>query len=125
MEESKDEFEVYGQYVASELKNVKNQRTVLQAKYYVNNILLQARMGNFNNNCFSGYHGYGWQEFGGGYRTTSSTSTYADASTPTHTPEPQTGVHTAIGDKLHFSNIEEIVNQLEDDTQKNKFDLDI
>lgn len=60
MEEPKDEFEIYGQYVASELKNVKNQRTLLQAKYYINNILLQARMGNFDSNYFGGYQGYGW-----------------------------------------------------------------
>ncbi|XP_048481508.1 uncharacterized protein LOC125489531 [Plutella xylostella] len=117
MKEPKDEFEIYGQYVASELKNVKNQRTLLQAKYYINNILLQARMGNFDSNYFGGYQGYGdgWLGYGDGYRTTSSTSTYADASTPTQTPEPQ--VHTATGDELRFSNLDEIVSQLEDGTQ--------
>lgn len=119
MEEPKNEFEIYGQYVASELKNVNNQRTVLQAKYYINNILLQARMGNLDNNNFGRYHGYGdgWQGYGDGYRTASSASTYADVSTPTHTPEPQAGVHTATSDELHFSNIEELVSQFEDDTQ--------
>ncbi|XP_063538083.1 uncharacterized protein LOC134747388 [Cydia strobilella] len=112
-EVSNNEFDIYGQYVASELKNVKDQRARMQAKYYINNILQQARMGYYNSG------GYGeWYGYGSGYRTASSTSTYADTSTPTGTPEPGEAHNANSQDVLHFSNLEELISQLEyDDSQ--------
>lgn len=113
-EVSNNEFDIYGQYVASELKNVKDERALMQAKYYINNILVQARMGYYNSGGYGDWYGYG-----SGYRTASSTSTYAEhASTPTGTPEPGEAHNANSQDVLHISNLEELVSQLEyDDSQ--------
>lgn len=114
MDEVSNEFDIYGQYVASELKNVQDQRAVLQAKYYINNILLQARMGTFN----SGGYGDWWQGYGSGYRTASSASTHDDTSTPTRTPEPGEARTANSQDVLQFVNLDALVSQLEyDDSQ--------
>ncbi|CAG5037077.1 unnamed protein product [Parnassius apollo] len=48
MVEFKDEYDIYGQYVASELRATKNENAVLQAKSYINDILIDARMGKYN-----------------------------------------------------------------------------
>ncbi|CAK1587779.1 unnamed protein product [Parnassius mnemosyne] len=45
MIEIRDEYDIYGQYVASELRAAKNENAVLQAKSYINNILIDMRMG--------------------------------------------------------------------------------
>ncbi|XP_061718383.1 transcription factor Adf-1-like [Cydia pomonella] len=42
-----DEFEIYGQYVASELRETKDLHSVLIAKRYINDILINARMGKY------------------------------------------------------------------------------
>ncbi|XP_063625247.1 uncharacterized protein LOC134796984 [Cydia splendana] len=42
-----DEFEIYGQYVASELRETKDLHSVLIAKRYINDILFNARMGKY------------------------------------------------------------------------------
>lgn len=44
---NKDRFEVYGQYVASELREVNHEHSLLMAKYHINNILFEARMGKY------------------------------------------------------------------------------
>ncbi|KAJ8924305.1 hypothetical protein NQ315_007098 [Exocentrus adspersus] len=43
-----DEFEIYGQYVASELRAIRDEHSLLMAKSYINNVLIDARMGNLN-----------------------------------------------------------------------------
>ncbi|CAG9137202.1 unnamed protein product [Plutella xylostella] len=47
MEATPDEFDVYGRYVASELRLIKDEHSALMAKYYINNILTEARMGKY------------------------------------------------------------------------------
>ncbi|XP_063385469.1 uncharacterized protein LOC134671539 [Cydia fagiglandana] len=42
-----DEFEIYGQYVASELRETRDLHSVLIAKRYINDILFNARMGKY------------------------------------------------------------------------------
>ena len=44
---TQDEFAVYGQYVGSELRQVKDEHSVLMAKHYINNIFIDARMGKY------------------------------------------------------------------------------
>lgn len=41
---SQDEFEVYGQYVGTELRALNDEHSIIIAKYYINNILLDARL---------------------------------------------------------------------------------
>ncbi|XP_063365098.1 uncharacterized protein LOC134653632 [Cydia amplana] len=48
-----DEFEIYGQYVASELRETKDLHSVLIAKRYINDILFNARMGKYRTNSAS------------------------------------------------------------------------
>lgn len=69
MDESTDEYDIYGQYVASELRAVQNETAVIQAKAYINNILIDMRMGKYN-------YGYGYHNHPG-YETawTSASST--------------------------------------------------
>lgn len=56
MEESKkDEYKIYGQYVASELRQVKNENAVLQTKSYINNILIDMRMDKYNYGYYRNY----------------------------------------------------------------------
>lgn len=50
---SQDEFSVYGQYVASELREVKDTNSILIAKYYKNNILIDARLGKYHSGLSS------------------------------------------------------------------------
>lgn len=47
MEATPDHFDVYGRYVASELRLLKDEHSALMAKYYINNILLESRMGKY------------------------------------------------------------------------------
>lgn len=47
-----DDFDIYGKYVASELKNIKDEYSALIAKQYINNILIEARIGKYQ------YYGY-------------------------------------------------------------------
>lgn len=42
-----DNFDVYGKYVASELRNIKDEYSTLIAKQYINNILIDARIGKY------------------------------------------------------------------------------
>ncbi|XP_060809362.1 transcription factor Adf-1-like [Amyelois transitella] len=44
---SRDEFDVYGQYVGTELRALNDEHSVIMAKYYINNILLDARLGKY------------------------------------------------------------------------------
>lgn len=44
---AQDEFDVYGQYVGSELRELKDEHSALMAKYYINNILIDARLGKY------------------------------------------------------------------------------
>lgn len=58
---AQDEFSVYGQYVASELREMKDTHSILMAKYYINNILIDARLGKYRSghNCQpTEHHGY-------------------------------------------------------------------
>ncbi|XP_063538246.1 uncharacterized protein LOC134747583 [Cydia strobilella] len=48
-----DEFEIYGQYVASELRETKDLHSVLVAKRYINDILINARMGKYRKDSAS------------------------------------------------------------------------
>ncbi|XP_063538691.1 uncharacterized protein LOC134747944 [Cydia strobilella] len=48
-----DEFEIYGQYVASELRETKDLHSVLVAKRYINDILIKARMGRYRKDSAS------------------------------------------------------------------------
>lgn len=50
---SQDEFDIYGEYVASELRQVKDVHSLLMAKYYINNILIKTRMGKYRNHSVS------------------------------------------------------------------------
>ena len=69
MDESKDDNDIYGQYVASELRAVQNETSVKQAKGYINNILIDMRMGKYN-------YGYGYQSHPG-YESTSTPASSA------------------------------------------------
>lgn len=79
MEQPKDEFQVYAEYVATELRNIKNEHAVLQAKYFINNILLEEyliKMGKYN------YVGYergsnSSQPQSYGYRSASQQTSYS------------------------------------------------
>lgn len=44
---SRDEFDVYGQYIGTELRALKDEHSVIMAKYYINNILIDARLGKY------------------------------------------------------------------------------
>ncbi|XP_063384954.1 uncharacterized protein LOC134671109 [Cydia fagiglandana] len=48
-----DEFEIYGQYVASELRETKDLHSVLIAKRYINDILFNARIGKYRKDSAS------------------------------------------------------------------------
>lgn len=48
VENPKDEYDFYGQYVASELRVAKNENAVLRAKSYINEILINMRMGKYD-----------------------------------------------------------------------------
>ncbi|XP_063364646.1 uncharacterized protein LOC134653250 [Cydia amplana] len=48
-----DEFEIYGQYVASELRETKDLHSVLIAKRYINDILFNARIGKYRKDSTS------------------------------------------------------------------------
>lgn len=45
----RDEFDIYGQYVASELREAKDEHSTLKAKSLINNILFDMRMGKYKN----------------------------------------------------------------------------
>ncbi|XP_028167711.1 uncharacterized protein LOC114358039 isoform X2 [Ostrinia furnacalis] len=54
-ESKKDEFDFYGQYVASELRQTTDDMAVLQAKHRINTILVDLRLGKYRRNGpFSG-----------------------------------------------------------------------
>lgn len=55
-DEMTDEFDVYGKYVASELRNIKNEYSTLIAKQFINNILIDARIGKYRQE----YNTYGY-----------------------------------------------------------------
>lgn len=42
-----DEFDVYGKYVGSELRNIKDEYCTLIAKQFINNILIDTRLGKY------------------------------------------------------------------------------
>ncbi|KAJ0173650.1 hypothetical protein K1T71_010799 [Dendrolimus kikuchii] len=52
MKVNKDEFDIYGAYIASELRTVKDDKAVTQAKYFINNILLNLKMGKYNTRVY-------------------------------------------------------------------------
>lgn len=41
---TRDEFDIYAEYVASELRNIKSEEEVIMAKSCINNVLLEARL---------------------------------------------------------------------------------
>ena len=41
---TRDEFDIYAEYVASELRNIKSEEEVLMAKSSINDVLLEARL---------------------------------------------------------------------------------
>lgn len=43
-----DEYDIYGKYIASELRALQNDTAVTQAKSYISNILIGMRMGKYN-----------------------------------------------------------------------------
>lgn len=45
----RDEFDIFGQYVASELRETKDEHSTLKAKSLINNILFDMRMGKYKN----------------------------------------------------------------------------
>lgn len=45
--EKKDPFDIYGEYIAAELRSVKDDQAVTQAKYHINNILYELKMGRY------------------------------------------------------------------------------
>lgn len=121
MDQPKDEFQVYGDYVASELRNIDNKHALLQAKYFINNILLDAGMGEFN------YAGY---ETGCGsshtqsyeYRTASQQSSYStnvsdDIVTPNTPSVINENVVPAAQNLTELENIQELVSQFDSETQ--------
>ncbi|VVC98749.1 unnamed protein product [Leptidea sinapis] len=68
-DEMTDEFDVYGKYVASELRNIKDEYSTLIAKQFINNILTDARIGKYR------------QEYSTGRQNTPGTSTSNDGTT--------------------------------------------
>ncbi|CAK1592422.1 unnamed protein product [Parnassius mnemosyne] len=46
--EKKDPFDIYGEYIAAELSSVNDDHAVTQAKYHINNILYELKMGRYN-----------------------------------------------------------------------------
>lgn len=48
--EDTDEFDIYSKYVASELRNIKDEYSTLIAKKLINNILIDARIGKYRKN---------------------------------------------------------------------------
>ncbi|XP_075987812.1 uncharacterized protein LOC142984233 [Anticarsia gemmatalis] len=50
-----DEFDIYGQYIASELRNVKTEYGMLIAKMHINRIVIEARMGKFDGDGYRDY----------------------------------------------------------------------
>lgn len=55
-DEMTDEFDVYGKYVGSELRNIKDEYSTLIAKQFINNILIDARIGKYRQE----YNTYGY-----------------------------------------------------------------
>lgn len=47
---SSDKFDVYGQYIATELRALNDDHSIIMAKYYINNILLDASLGKYRIN---------------------------------------------------------------------------
>lgn len=121
MEQPKDEFQVYAEYVATELRNIKNEHAVLQAKYLINNILLEARMGKYN---YTGYEtgSNSSQPQSDGYRSASQQTSYSTNSVNTDNEtsnDNENGASEPIFTELRqFENIQELVTHLESETQK-------
>lgn len=121
MDQPKDEFQVYADYVASELRNIKNEHAVLQAKYFINNILLEARMGKYNY-AETGSNSSHTQSYG--YRSASQQSSYSTNSvnddivtanaSHVNNEEPTAPTFTELG---HFENIQELVSHFESETR--------
>ncbi|CAG5000869.1 unnamed protein product [Parnassius apollo] len=44
----KDPFDIYGEYIAAELRRVKDDQAVTQVKYHINNTLYELKMGRYN-----------------------------------------------------------------------------
>ncbi|CAG4981626.1 unnamed protein product [Colias eurytheme] len=65
---SRDEFDVYGQYIGTELRALNDEHSVIMAKYYINNILLDARLGKYR----TGYNNQSQPVVQQGYSTASS-----------------------------------------------------
>lgn len=60
-------FDVYGQYVGTELRALNKEHIVIMAKYYINNILLDARLGK----CPTSYNNQNQPTVQQGYSTAS------------------------------------------------------
>lgn len=121
MEQPKDEFQVYAEYVATELRNIKSEHAVLQAKYFINNILLEARMGKYNYTEYeTGSNSSQPQSYG--YRSASQQTSYSTNSVntvnETSNDNNDNGASEPIFTELRqFKNIQELVTHLESETQ--------
>lgn len=69
---AQDECSVYGQYVASELREIKDEHSVIMAKYYINNILIDARLGKYRSGCSTTNQSTVHRDINLGYSTASS-----------------------------------------------------
>ncbi|KAH9633048.1 hypothetical protein HF086_000408 [Spodoptera exigua] len=128
MDQQKDEYQIYADYIASELRNIKNEHAVLQTKYFINNILLEARMGKYNytenamgsnSSDTQSYQSYG-------YRSASQQSSYSTNSVNnnivTANASHVNNDNGASAEPTHiefrqFENIQELVSHFESETQ--------
>ncbi|XP_053618508.1 spastin-like [Plodia interpunctella] len=128
MDQPKDEYQIYADYIASELRNIKNEHAVLQTKYFINNILLEARMGKYNytenamgsnSSDTQSYQSYG-------YRSASQQSSYSTNSVNnnivTANASHVNNDNGASAEPTHiefrqFENIQELVSHFESETQ--------
>lgn len=98
--EKKDSFDIYGEYIAAELRSVKDDRAVTQAQYHINNILYELKMGR--------YISYGYQ-----------TASSHPSSTPNNVQEierQETSRLDATQDEIEDSAILNLVNYLSDES---------
>lgn len=125
MDQPKDEFQIYADYVASELKNIKNEHAVLQAKYFINKILFDARMGKYNYTGYEmGSNSSHTQSYG--YRSASQQSSYSinsvdddvvTANASHVNNDNGASAEPTLTELRQFENIQELVSHFESETQ--------
>ncbi|XP_045781400.1 uncharacterized protein LOC123878298 [Maniola jurtina] len=125
MDQPKDEFQVYADYVASELRNIKNEHAVLQAKYFINNILLEARMGKYNyaeyqtgsNSSHTQSYGYRSAPQQSSYSTNSVNDDIVTANASHVNNDNEAPTAPTFTELRQIENIEELVSRFESETQ--------